>query len=285
MMITQPVGGLANQLCIYAAAKGIAKCNDHDLYLDLSHYHEKSKRNFRFNELNIKYQVKSPWEILVKFKKFSFNTNKVTRYLTDRLNRKGFYGNKCITETSLNYDMSLYKNSEDIHLSGNFISYKYYKDILPELLVEFKPKTVGTNFLSLVKHIRGQNYASIHFRRGDYLEDKVSRDFHGLLGIEYYKKAVKWLVDHKGVKTFYIFTDNVELAKESFHFINDVNFVGENSNITDIEELELMKYYNNNIIANSGFSRWASLLNYNEEPSIIMPKQWFKAIESHIENF
>lgn len=300
MMITHPVGGLANQLCIYAAAKSIAKCNNHDLYLDLSHYHENSKRKFRFDELNINYEVKSSWEIMFRFKRFSFNSNKVNRFLTDRLNKKGLYGKRCITEKSLNYDISSFKSAEDIYLSGNFISYKYYKDILPELLVEFKPRRLSKSFINLVDNIKGQNFASIHFRRGDYLEDKVARDFHGLLGIEYYKKAVKWLEENKAVHKFYIFTDNVDLAKESFNFINDVNFVDQGSNISDIEELELMKYFNNNIIANSGFSRWASLLNYNVNPSVIMPKQWFKAIdlateelgpndwiriESHFENF
>ena len=278
MMVTQPIGGLANQLCVYAAAKNIAKCNNQELLLDLSHFHEKSKRNFRFNELNIDYKVASPWLILFKFKRFAFNSNKVFRYISDKVNKAGLYGRKCHDETSLNFDSSLFNLTGDCFLAGNFISYKYYADSLPQLSLEFKPRNLSDNVYRLINKINLNNFASIHFRRGDYIAEKSARDFHGVLGEQYYIEAVEWLKKNRGVKTFYVFTDDVTLAKKSFEFIEDINFVDQD-NLTDIEELELMKYFKNNIIANSGFSRWAGLLNYNENPTVIMPKQWFKAID------
>lgn len=64
---------------------------------------------------------------------------------------------------------------------------------------------------------------------------------------------------------FYVFSDDIEWCKKIFHDDN-IFFVDNNLNYID---LELMKNYKNNIIANSTFSWWAAYLNNDPNKTVI----------------
>jgi hypothetical protein len=278
MIVTKPVGGLANQLCIYTAAKSIAKSKGVEVQLDLSHFNGQSKFKFRFDELNLNYNVISSWRILLKHHYFTFYSNRILRHIAYKMDKYGIKGSKVFSEKELRYDSSFYDIPPSSYLSGNFLSYLYYRNVMVDIKNEFKPRKLSKKAIKLIDDVKGNNFASIHFRRGDYLAEKHTRDFHGLLGIDYYKSAINWLLINKNITKFYIFTDDVELAKEAFSFLEDAFIVDRELGISDIEELELMKNINSNVLANSGFSRWAGLLNYNEDPTIVLPRDWFKGI-------
>jgi hypothetical protein len=279
VIVAKPVGGLANQLVIYSAAYKLSLLKVDRVYLDLSHFDGNLKRKFRLEELNFEHNICHPLTILLKFKRFAFSSNKVFRFIGEKLNKNGIYGDNCFKENSLEFDESFLYISGDVYLEGDFISYKYYSDILRDLREKFKPKQLSNSALELIEIVKNKNFASIHYRRGDYMTDAVAKSFHGLLDIEYYKNAITELEKLTPVLTYYVFTDDVEVARQDFNFLSNVEFVGEIDGLTDIDELEIMKNIKNNIIANSGFSRWGALLNYNESPNVIMPRSWFRGYD------
>lgn len=109
----------------------------------------------------------------------------------------------------------------------------------------------------------------IGVRRADYLwPERIN--YHGVLGIDYYREAITRLSMPE--RTFFIFTDDLEWAKENlgaFGFIVDVN--GPNEKAWDIWLMSLCKHA---IIANSTFHWWGAWLQ-NDTGTVVAPKKWF----------
>jgi hypothetical protein len=275
MIIAPLVGGLANQLVIYAAAKALAEKNNDKVFLDLIYFKRRSAVKFRFDELTIPYDIAPETELLKRFRMLRVNINRYTRWLSLFL----FKGINVYKEPCLNFDCNFFDLNGDVYLRGDFVSVNYYSHILDDLKKEFRPRIISETAKDLISKIVSENSVSIHIRRGDYANNPIALHFHGLLGSSYYKKAVELVKVQIENPKFYVFSDDIEIAKKELFFINnhDVVFVSEIKGLNDIDELELMKNTKSNIIANSGFSRWAALLNNNKSPLVVMPKQWFKA--------
>jgi len=74
---------------------------------------------------------------------------------------------------------------------------------------------------------------------------------------------------------FFIFSDDLNWAKENLNFIKNITFIELSKNIPDHEEMYLMSQCKHNIIANSSFSWWGAWLNPNDKKMVIAPKKWF----------
>ena len=74
---------------------------------------------------------------------------------------------------------------------------------------------------------------------------------------------------------FYIFSDDIELAKEFFAFEKNAVFININKGKYSYRDMYLMSLSKNIIISNSTFSWWAAWLGKNKN-TIIAPKLWFK---------
>jgi hypothetical protein len=110
-------------------------------------------------------------------------------------------------------------------------------------------------------------------RRGDYVSNSVTTDFHGLCDIQYYKHAIEKINLEIPNPTFYIFSDDKGYVKEIFQEQKNIVFI---EHIPfDFEELLLMSYCKHNIIANSSFSWWGAWLNTNINKIVIAPRRWF----------
>lgn len=149
----------------------------------------------------------------------------------------------------------------NVFLDGYFQSAKYFEHnrdfILEELNIPELKSIVSEKYGDF------SSYTSIHVRRGDYLKLK---DYHGLLDVEYYKKATSLIgQDEK----FVVFSDDIEWCKNNLTFLNNVIYF---SCEEDWEDMVLMATCRNNIIANSTFSWWSAWLSGNEA---IAPNEWF----------
>lgn len=116
---------------------------------------------------------------------------------------------------------------------------------------------------------------SLHIRRGDYIQDKKTNNFHGICDVKYYRQALeKWRQMSGEEKiVLFIFSDDIEWAKENLKFPYQIYFVSD-FKIPDYEEMYLMSLCKHNIIANSTFSWWGAWLNQNPNKIIIGPRQW-----------
>ena len=165
-----------------------------------------------------------------------------------------------------NFHYNEIPNQTNLNIKGYFQSEKYFKNAINEIRYYFLFKLeILTKITSKWDNILNKDVCSIHVRRGDYL---LHPNHHPFPGISYYENACKYFPNSH----FLIFSDDINWCKDNFHFISNKTFV-ENQN--EIEDLLLMSFCNDNIIANSSFSWWGSYLNSNENKKIISPKQWF----------
>jgi len=119
------------------------------------------------------------------------------------------------------------------------------------------------------------NYVAIHIRGGDYIRNKETSKFHGILSSDYYKKAIKIFMEKLKGSKFFVFTDDAEYANTILNELK-INYVlVDQYNLADYEELILMSNFKNFIIANSSFSWWGAWLSDYEDKIVIAPSVWF----------
>ena len=115
----------------------------------------------------------------------------------------------------------------------------------------------------------------MHIRRGDYVTNIHANIFHGLCDLDYYYKSINYIRCNKQVDLICIFSDDIDWVKQNL-FIEGVEIIYVSEFVIDhIQEFEIMKQCQHNIIANSSFSWWAAFLNSNPEKIVIAPKKWF----------
>lgn len=142
-------------------------------------------------------------------------------------------------------------NRDNICLSGYFQSIHHFEDKIDDIrdLFEFTGEPI--------------DMVSIHVRRGDYLT--MPKQFP-VLHIKYYNKAIEMFPDAK----FLVFSDDIEWCKN--------NFVGDRFEFNESDELtaiRTMASCKNNIIANSSFSLFASMMNRNPDKVVVSPKTFY----------
>lgn len=157
---------------------------------------------------------------------------------------------------------------------GYFQSYLWTeKPGILELMQNLRPKHESDRFIELRKQIRESESLVIHIRLGDYLNEPGI----GALGFEYYVEALKEFSSH--VEKYWIFSDQPQEAQKLLPeaILAKCLFV-QPSELNTIETWELMRYGGNYIISNSTYSWWSARLSYTENPIVIVPKPWFKAL-------
>tara|TARA_Y100001935_G_C17121682_1_gene416044 strand:- start:349 stop:738 length:390 start_codon:yes stop_codon:yes gene_type:complete len=118
----------------------------------------------------------------------------------------------------------------------------------------------------------------------DYVENKKTSDFHGVLSNEYYKKSFELVSNSIENPTFFIFSDDINKVKDRLDIHYPHHFICSKDPIKDTYELFLMSLCKHNIIANSTYSWWGAWLNKNKSKIVIGPKNWFKSKENKNNN-
>ena len=166
---------------------------------------------------------------------------------------------------------------------GYFQSYKYFqhqeKNIFKLIKLEKQKETTKTKYMDIYNF---ENTISLHFRIGDY---KHLQEHHPIVSIDYYKKAIQYIINKTNNKDWTILyfyeeqdkeeiNKNISMIKETFP---NLIFAPINTNISDYEQILLMSLCKHNIIANSSFSWWGAYFNTNENKIVCHPDQnkWF----------
>ena len=165
-------------------------------------------------------------------------------------------------------DWSVFNVDEkrDILFWPNY-SMGFFDEIEDELRLTFtfKPELDSRNKerLSLISSV---NSVSIHVRRGDYIKYK-----YPLLGVDYYKEAVEKIRAQVPNPRFFVFSNDPQWCEMNFDFLEEKEIVTGNLGVRSYIDLQLMSACKHNIIANSGYSLFASWLNANPNKVIIKP--------------
>ena len=273
MIIVKLSGGLGNQMFQYALGRNLSLKNKTTLYIDASdlliqnNIFPITRRSFELNIFNTNYRVKSYQnkntflkKIINKFRQIKNVKESIHLFNPDVLNLKG-----------------------NIILDGYWQCENYFnlnrETILSDFTFKIPPDKENEDILNCIKNV---NSVSVHFRRGDYVSNVDSNNYHGICADDYYYTAIKILQEKISNPYFYIFSDEIETIKSNFKITKNVTFINHNYGKKNYEDLRLMSACKHNIIANSSFSWWGAWLNRNENKIVIAPKNWFRKIESDI---
>lgn len=121
--------------------------------------------------------------------------------------------------------------------------------------------------------------ASIHVRRGDYLDSPLYR---GLCDVDYYSRAISALNSRLGesgrrVGRFLVFTNDP--AWTAAHILPllegcEAQLIDWHSGSESYRDMQLMAACHHHIIANSSFSWWGAWLNPRPDRIVVGPSRW-----------
>jgi hypothetical protein len=266
MIIVQLKGGLGNQLFQYAAGRQLSEKFDVPLKFDLSFLNSTDpnqrhiKRYFELDKFKIIVEIATESEIQA----------------IRRQRWKNSFKPVWIRERKNDCHKKLHRAGKDCYLNGFFQSEKYFINISETIRNEliFKEPLTDRYFLEIKEQIENSNSVSLHFRRGDYVENPNTNRFHGVCPLEYYRQAVKWMNEKTEDQQLFVFSDDIGWVKANFRTEFPTVFV-EKSEEKLHSDFRLMSLCKHNIIANSSYSWWAAWLNLNEAKTIIAPEKWF----------
>jgi len=277
MIIVRLIGGLGNQMFQYAAGRAIAYRNNTHLKLDISSFEHYMLRSYGLDNFNIVEEFATHDEIKrlkpARSQLFSFCIYKLRQKMIP------WYKQSRIIERTFNFDPDIKKITGNAYLEGYWQSEKYFEDISHIIRKDltFKEESDEMN-KSLLLDIQNTNSVSVHIRRGDYVLNLKTMETHGVLGIEYYLKALKLIEKKVKDPEIFIFSDDITWSKKHLKTDLPLHFIDQNGAKKDYEDLRLMSNCKHHIIANSSFSWWGAWLGQKEGQVVMAPANWFKII-------
>jgi hypothetical protein len=126
----------------------------------------------------------------------------------------------------------------------------------------------------------GDDTVAVHVRRGDYASNPGLTAYHGVLGVEHYRRAAEELVGRTGNARFFLFSDEPEWCGTELVPVLEEMGPCQVVRLTDrcrkeVWELMLMASCRHHIIANSSFSWWGAWLAEKPGQVVMAPKQWY----------
>jgi len=277
IIITKLCGGLGNQMFQYAAGRALSLLHSCELKLDISEYDRYSMHNgYELGRYEIVAEIARNEEIY----ELSGMQNRMARFLRRKL---GFGRKTHFTEQSYGYMPEFISICPPVYIDGYWQSYRYFETVAEtirkELTLAHEP--TGLN-KELADNIGETHSVSIHIRRGDYINNPVAQRMHGFVGIQYYQAAINQVKKQLESPHFFIFSDDIVWAKENLTFSDPVTFVDHNSGATSFEDMRLMSYCSQHLIANSSFSWWAAWLNPSDNKIVYFPENWFVSSSNNV---
>lgn len=277
MVIIKLIGGLGNQMFQYAASSALAHRLGAELKLDTSSYDKSLLREYELDVFHINASLASIDEIVkLKYAKETL----VERLARKIQKRPPPFSDAVYTEPHFHYDQSFENLQNDTYLTGYFQSEKYFsliQDLIRQELC-FRSSLKKEN-KSMAEQISSSTSVSVHFRRGDYVNDLQTNSVHGICGLDYYQTAMQFISSKIAKPIFFCFSDDIDWAKEHITSDHPLIFVANNGPDSAFEDMRLMSMCKHNIIANSSFSWWGAWLNANSDKTVIAPRKWFKKEE------
>lgn len=152
-----------------------------------------------------------------------------------------------------NVSKNMIKKMQELIYNDEFYMYEAYREYI--------------NIKNYFGSEDDNDYVAIHVKRN------VSSE-HCNLELQYYHSAYDILTKSgKNKKHIIVFSDDIKWCKENFQIAEDIYYVELNNACV---EFILMSFIQNNVIANSCYSWWASYISNYYDKVVIAPKKWYK---------
>ncbi len=274
MVVVKLLGGLGNQMFQYAAGRAVANRLGVELLIDISAFESYDLRRFELGSFRIHARVAS----LSDLNNIGFS-NRVPAWILSLLRMMGFLSHQVVyKESSFTFDENILKVCPPIYLDGYWQSEQYFFNLASDLRQEFTlNQPLGDANRKILEQIRepSREAVSLHIRRGDYVSNAHTAQFHGLCSLEYYRLAVDYISKNVSNPHFFIFSDDLEWVRENLLLHHPMTLVDVNDANHGVFDISLMSSCRHHIIANSSFSWWGAWLNSYMEKIVIAPKHWF----------
>ncbi|WP_080969101.1 alpha-1,2-fucosyltransferase [Chromobacterium violaceum] len=269
MILIQLAGGLGNQLFQYAFGRALAIESGVDLYLDTRRLEtDQIHTGYCLNNFNISASL------LDEKQHQEFPAWKISLSRKIKLLSRAFF-NIYHEKSNKHSQIPMHRKLGTFYI-GYWQSEKYFKAHSETISRELEIITpISLDSQKIIAQMEGVNSVSLHIRRGDYTSNAIAKKIYHYLDEEYYFNAMDLMRQKLNNPTFFIFSDDIESAKQMIRLQENVFYVSD-SNTTAIDELNLMTNCKNHIIANSTFSWWGAWLGKNKNKIVVAPKSWFK---------
>lgn len=277
-------GGLGNQLFQYAFARKLR----HDLgtppVLSLLGY--KGSKHKQRREVEIHSFLDSEFQY---FPSKNIERGLVSFYDNLRVKKVWKANNfllQSISETSPFNAKSIEKVSNGLYKSS-LISLHYWEDIFDETIsiidraISAKCEIPDGN-----RALPNQDVLGIHIRRGDYISNPKTRNFHGFCSEQYYLDATKIMLSNRpNIRRILVFTDDqsscLPIITKMQEFDLPISFSNASEAILGLFEMGLCGQL---IGSNSTYSWWAAHTGIRKFS--IFPSNWFVGLTNYdIEGF
>jgi hypothetical protein len=195
-------------------------------------------------------------------------------------------------------------NSTPLKLVGYFQSDKYFADVRDQIYAKLQlleqQQGVKTMFQDSTWFSGGATIA-MHFRIGDYAQ---IHDAHPVLPLEYYRRALQYIVNNVPSADLYktndddnnvkfnvlifnqacdnaVVLEHMRALKADPAFAKRCRFYKVPDMFEDWKQMLLMSVCDHTIIANSTFSWWGAYFNQNPGKMVCYPDTWFGPALKH----
>lgn len=274
VVVTRLIGGLGNQMFQYATGRALALRLDVPLLLDTTGFASYALRRFELGELRIQAEVASQAQ-LRQFGIGATAPGRLGRAL-QRLRLKA--SPHVLREASFSFDSRILDARAPVYLDGYWQSERYFSDIGTRLREEFRPQGAADPANSdMLRRIAeaGSSAVSLHIRRGDYVSDARTAQYHGVCSLDYYRAAVRHVAQRVENPVFFVFSDDHAWVQEHFDVGHPLVLVQCNDADRGWWDMNLMRSCRHHIIANSSFSWWGAWLNPSADKIVVAPERWF----------
>lgn len=263
------VGGLGNQMFQYAAARSLADQWGVGLELDIRPFQNYQLFDYQLSKFNIRANLADTNNLNKSHPRWlELLYEKIPRFPKK---------NSWYVQPDFAFDKNWGQNDSVEYTSGYFQSEKYFLDNRENLLNDF---TLMTQFegahLDLVSRAQNTHSVAIHIRRGDYVNNKKTREIHGICSKTYYEKAMQQLASEHDNLVFFLFSNDHQWALDNLKFPGELVVVSGNQEDPEIDMM-MMSNCRHHIIANSSFSWWGAWLCTHVNKSVVAPEPWFQS--------
>ena len=255
-IILRLLGGLGNQLFIYAFGKAIEINYGFDVRYDTfsGFIGDDYKRKYELDNFNINLKKVSLYESLF------YPINKRSKII-----QKLFYPGSILIEEDENIFVETIKKVSEkymrIYFKGYFQKLEYFENVKEELKKEIVlMKPLSESAKTYLKAITNSNSVAVHLRLKERAVRSQLRFYEE--NIERFKKELKNPI-------FFVFSDDIKYCKDNMKLDLPFNFI-ENTN-DPLEDFWLMKNCKHFIISDSTFSWWSAWLSGSKSKRICTP--------------
>lgn len=272
--IAELTGGLGNQLFQYAAARALCLRERRSLLFAFHLHRSDTRRRFMLDAFQLAPDAKAQVLGTMRLCKLGLRSPLLGRK-AGQLWRRTVCRLERLRESSFPY-APLRSSADGVVLEGYFQSWRYFADHEQEIRRDLRlARPASGENARLLARMQSENPICLHVRRGDYAMNRDAREFHGLMGLPYYRAALESLGDAALGATCYVFSDEPEWARDNLRTGLPTVFVEHNSVDEPWEDLRLMSACNHFVIANSSLSWWGAWLAQAEHKQVIAPLRWF----------